>query len=345
MADSAADALSKSSLEEAVTFAPNHVRFVVPEGGAEEGSVHAIDMEDGRKVEYMIAKSAAAGEEHVVRVDSSVNKMSLTLVKKDKDQRLGITLTNQGDERHPVVTDMVDSGAAAGIVKVGDTFLTISEGSAVTFCSDHDSTSRLLRSARGTLKIEVMRPEVDVPTRIFHSGFLHKRSPKKFLSASVWQRRWFELTATQLIYWELHIHATGPKSQSFLGAQRGSIALSEVAGVRTDAAGSKGANPRRLDVLMKTNRMFELAAASADDATAFATAIRDTLLGVLKAEPAPDASAAETVEGRARQATVVAAPEDDATEEADAATPDELPEQDKSPVIKNVRFKAESVSY
>lgn len=330
-APAAEEAVAGLSLKDdaAVTFAPNHINFVVP-ADAELGTYYLIDLDDGRQIKYELTAPAKAGEEHTVRIDSTVSKMSLTVTKGGKETKLGLTITNVGDDRHPVVTKVAEEGAAAGIVQEADIILSVSEGSFTVEATDHDSTSRLLRSARGTLKLEVLRPVPDVPTRILHSGFLHKRSPKTLLGASTWQRRWCELTTTQMIYWELNTY--GAQKRSFLGAERGRIPLDQVAGVRTEAGGKGKANPRRVDVLMKNKRMFELAASSAEEASAFASAIRDALLAVLTAQPAPEYTPPE---------------EETTTEEEAAAAPadEPPPEAASAEVVKNVRFKAESISY
>jgi hypothetical protein len=277
------------------TFAPNHAAFVVPEG-AKPGDKHKIQLSDGREVEYTLPPGSVAGEEHTVRIDSGLMKKELTVVKQAKDDRLGMMLTDPDDGRHPIVTKMGE-GVAVGIVQVGDVLLSVSEGSRVTVeASDTEEWGRLLRSARGTLKLTVLRPVVDAPMRVLHSGFLSKRSPKTVLGMQAWQKRWFELDADKITYWELHAF----QQCSYLGSQKGVIALGDVAGVRlsVDPKAQKIVN-----VLMKSKRagqkrMYEFAAADAEQATAFAEALRAALVAVLDAgaKPAAGADASEAVD-------------------------------------------------
>jgi len=261
------DSLIEYSDQAVTTFAPNHVVFVVPQS-ARVGSTHMLLLNDGRQVEYSLPIGTVPGETHTVRVDSGMMKREVTIVKKDGERNLGIVLTDRGDGRHPVVTKLMEEGAALELLTVGDVIIKVSEGPNVTAeATDAEALGRLLRSARGTLKLQVLRPEKDVPTRVLHSCFLSKRSPKSVLGNRAWQRRWFELDPEKITYWELQSF----KKRSYLGSSRGAIALADVVGVRL-SADPKAA--RFVNVLMKNQRMFELLAPNATAATSFAEAVR-----------------------------------------------------------------------
>jgi len=156
-----------------------------------------------------------------------------------------------------------------------------------------EQTAGVLRSAAGTVRLEVLRPKPAPPNRVLQSGFLHKRSPKGVIGVHAWQSRWFELSPTHLSYWELAIRSTGADDEPgtlvafFLDRQAGSVALADVAGLREDRA-----NLRRLDVLLKRGRMFQLAAPGADERAQWAAALQAAWVDTLAAPPSSSHAAA-----------------------------------------------------
>ena len=66
--------------------------------------------------------------------------------------------------------------------------------------------------------------------------------------AHTWQRRWFELQPTQLVYWELSKIADGV-------VKKGYVLLKEVVGIRAHQR-----DPKRFDLLLVSKRLFELKA-------------------------------------------------------------------------------------
>jgi len=272
-------------------FVPSHTKFTVPADG-KAGDCHTLSLEDGREVQYTIPKGCTPGELHIVRVDQATKTMTVAVHKGDKNSKLGIVLTDFEGDRHPVCTTIRERGFlhGLGLILVGDVFLAVSatvppaKEPTKHEATNHQEVSDLLKSAVGEIKIEVERPEPAIPTRILHAGFLSKRSPKEVLGQGVWQRRWFELVASHLSYWELNERSDGVSSHSFLGTQRGTIALVDIAGVRQDRH-----DARRFDVLMKNKRLFQFYAAKPEQAADFASHINQALLDVLTVDPAPTA--------------------------------------------------------
>ena len=72
--------------------------------------------------------------------------------KKDKDMRIGVTLTN--DHGHPMITDVAGPPALAhGLLFVGDIITTVNEWSA----AGHSETTARLKRSRGRIVLKVMR--------------------------------------------------------------------------------------------------------------------------------------------------------------------------------------------
>ena len=253
-------------------FVPSHTEFTIP-ADAKEGDCHVLSLEDGRDVEYTLPKGVVAGEVHIVRVDQATKTIKVT-VHKAEASKLGIVLSNLDDGRHVVCTEIQETGAlhGKGLMHVGDVILSVSAvvppstKPTTLEATHHRSVGGLLQSAVGEIHFEVERPEPAIPTRILHSAFLSKRSPNVIFGKSVWQRRWFELASSHLSYWELSERSDdSAKSQSFLGTQRGMIALMDVAGVRVDRA-----DPRHFDILMKNKRLYQFYAPKPGQAAEFA---------------------------------------------------------------------------
>jgi len=226
---------------------------------------------------------------HIVRVDQATKTIKVT-VHKAEASKLGIVLSNLDDGRHVVCTEIQETGAlhGKGLMHVGDVILSVSAvvppstKPTTLEATHHRSVGGLLQSAVGEIHFEVERPEPAIPTRILHSAFLSKRSPNVIFGKSVWQRRWFELASSHLSYWELSERSDdSAKSQSFLGTQRGMIALMDVAGVRVDRA-----DPRHFDILMKNKRMFQLAVPTAEERGPWCDALKQGFVDALAADAA-----------------------------------------------------------
>ncbi|KAL1510958.1 hypothetical protein AB1Y20_005784 [Prymnesium parvum] len=266
------------------TFDPEHKKFVVPPG-LKEGDTQKLLLDDGRTCMYTLPRGSKPGETHIIRADHGTKKMMLRIEKPDASTRLGLIMWNKGDEKHPVCKEVRPDGAASGIVLPGDVLLTVSVDLPVPKAIEATSlhgTAELLRAATGIVRIAVMRPQPAPPSRVLHSGFMHKRSPKSLIGVHAWQNRWFELSPTRITYWELALHSAQADLDGqihfFLGEQRGTIALADMAGVREDRS-----NLRRIDILMKNKRMFVLAVPSAEDRQPWCEALRQALLDALSA--------------------------------------------------------------
>jgi len=128
-----------------------------------------------------------------------------------------------------------------------------------------------------------MRPLPAPPNRVLCSGFLYKRSPKSLVGMHAWQSRWFELSPARIIYWELELRTVeeGGASCFFLGQQRGALALKDMAGIREDRT-----NLRRIDILMKNKRMFQLAVPTAEERGPWCDALKQGFVDALAADAA-----------------------------------------------------------
>lgn len=259
---------------EQTTFV-NHTTFTTPRN-AKAGDVHELPLSDGRTVEYVLPDDTVPGEEHVVRVASGLTKTEVTILMKQTAGRLGLSLTEFGNGKFPVVTETKNDGAASGKLLCGDVVLSVSDSELSVDARSRFDTNVLLLSACCKLNIEVLRPMADTPTRVLYSACLHKRSPQAVLGVQAWQRRWFEIDAEKITYWE--IETVG--GRSFLGEAKGRIILTDIAGVRL--AGNRdpkdAASGRLIDVLMKQShgdhrRMYQLRADDKITARAFAQAL------------------------------------------------------------------------
>lgn len=178
------------------SFDPEHKSFVVPKG-AKPGDTEKISLPDGRICKYILPRGSKPGETHVIRADQGMKKILLRLEKKEASSRLGIILVKLSNEKHLVCQRVDSEGIAAGVVLPGDIMLSLSADLPVAKAIEAKSlpaTADLLQTAVGLVRIEVMRPTPAPPTRVLHSGFMFKRSPKSLIGVHAWQNRWFELS-------------------------------------------------------------------------------------------------------------------------------------------------------
>jgi len=107
--------------------------------------------------------------------------------------------------------------------------------------------------------------------QVVMKGQLKKKSPKGLPGVHAWQTRWFELTPTALMYWELSVLESAEK--------KGRIILSDVIGVRAHQVKK---DDHRFDLLLRNKRLFELKSRTLAERDEWVSKLQDALL---KAQP------------------------------------------------------------
>jgi len=108
---------------------------------------------------------------------------------------------------------------------------------------------------------------------------LSKRSPKSIVGLHAWQQRYFELSTGRITYYEFVLITEGVPSPTVVPEEKGTILLSNLAGVREDRAHEK-----RFDLLMTNKRLFQLSAGTKMERDTWVKGVQAALLAALSAQ-------------------------------------------------------------
>jgi len=254
---------------------------------ASPGQTVKVKLANGVDASYVIPEGAQPGQQLPIRqLAPDVEDLTVELDKSDESSVIGIVIKGiNGLPTGPYIVECDPSGQGAKVFQPGDELRAIRGVNKKSSFNEnlvgaaHHTASDLIKQAIGKLTIDIKRTKSAPVVPILLNGMLSKRSPKSLVGLHAWQQRYFELSTGRITYYEFVLVTSGVPTPVVVPEEKGTILLSNLAGVREDRTHEK-----RFDLLMANKRLFQLSAATKVERDTWVKGVQAVLLAALSAQ-------------------------------------------------------------